>query len=164
VESFTTTDGDTDQWFDPGSGSRVSIDYIVDRIRSNKNYTVHIGTDSHKTKGDFRTHTFATVICLYEQGKGADYYFRRSIRDGKYTGLRQRIMDEVTFSVDTAVMLLDHIPNSRIVVHADVNSDPQHATFNFLGQIRSWVSSVGFKFECKPDAWASSGVADKHAK
>lgn len=155
---------ETFTWVDPSTGSPVSIDHIVSRARSNKNYTVHIGTDSHRTKGDVHTHIFATVICLYEQGKGADYYFRRVKRDGKYTGLRQRIMEEVSYSVDTAVMMLDYIPNSRIVVHADVNSDPKHTTFNFLGQIRSWVSSVGFKFECKPDSWASSGVADKHAK
>lgn len=160
---MTNTDEMT-AWFDPGSGAQVTIDHILDRINYNKNYTVHIGTDSHRAKGEFKNHTFATVICLYEQGKGADYYFRRVTKEGKYTNLRQRIMDEVSYSVDTAVMLLDYIPNNRIVVHADVNSDPKHKTFNFLGQIRSWVSSVGFKFECKPDAWASSGVADKHAK
>lgn len=155
---------ESDSWIDPASGSSVTMDHIIGRIHSNKKYTVHVGTDSHKVKGEAMMHTFATVICLYEQGKGADYYFKRVRREGKYGSLRQRIMEEVSYSLDTAMGLMEHVPNNRIVVHADVNSDPQHKTFNFLSPIRSWVSSAGFKFKCKPESWASSGVADKHAK
>ncbi len=151
-------------WIDPANGAPVSMEHIVERIHSNTGYTVHIGTDSHRVKGEMMAHTFATVICLYEQGKGADYYFKRVKRHGKYSSLRQRIMEEVSFSIDTAVDLMQHVPHNNIFVHADVNSDPQHKTFNFLSPIRSWVSSAGFKFKCKPESWASSGVADKHAK
>lgn len=155
---------DFSPWIDPASGEIVNIEHIVQKIFSNKDYTVHVGTDSHRLKGTQSSHTFATVICLYEQGKGADYYFRKAVKESKYSSMRQRIMEEVSHSVDVSIELMKYIPNHRIVVHADVNSDPQHSTFNFLGQIRSWVSSVGFKFRCKPDAWASSGVADKHSK
>jgi len=153
-----------DLWIDPASGESVEIIKIVEKIFSNKNYTIHVGTDSHRLKGTQFSHTFATVICLYEQGRGADYYFRKTIKDSKYASMRQRIMEEVSHSVDVSIELMKYIPNNRIVIHADVNSDPQHSTFNFLGQIKSWVSSAGFKFKCKPDAWASSGVADKHSK
>ena len=151
-------------WFDPGNGNQVTMDYILSKIYANKNYTVHVGTDSHRVKNSNRLHTFATVICLYETGKGADYYFRRVTRDAKYDNLRQRIMEEVTYSIDVSLELMKFISNKRIVVHADINSDPKHKTFKFLNQISSWVSSVGFKFHCKPDAWASTGVADKHTK
>jgi predicted RNase H-related nuclease YkuK (DUF458 family) len=151
-------------WLDPASGATVSIDDIVTKIKSNKEYTVHVGTDSHRVKGTKNSHTFATVICMYQQGRGADYYFRRITKDSKYSSLRQRIMEEVEHSVDVSIDLTKHIPDRKIVVHADVNSDSRYNTFNFLSQISSWVSAAGFKFHCKPDAWASSGVADKHAK
>lgn len=151
-------------WLDPSSGSVVNIQDIISKIKSNKEYTVHVGTDSHRVKGTNNFHTFATVICLYEQGKGADYYFRRITKESKYPNLRQRIMEEVAHSVDVSIDLTKHIPDHKIVVHADVNSDSRYSTFSFLSQIKSWVSSAGFKFHCKPDAWASSGVADKHAK
>ena len=151
-------------WFDPASGKQVEFSHIVGRILSNRQYTVHVGTDSHRVKGQLDSHMFATVVCLYEQGKGGDYYFRRVEKHGKYGSLRQRIMEEVSHSVDVAVSLTQFVSHNRIVVHADVNSDPRHKTFNFLGQIRSWISSVGLGFHCKPDSWASSGVADKHAK
>lgn len=151
-------------WLDPATGQKVEMTQIIQKILNNKNYSVHVGTDSHRTKNTYKSHTFATVVCLYEEGKGADYYFRRITTDSQYGSLRQRIMEEVSYSLDIALMLMKVIPSTRIVVHADVNSDPSHKTFNFLGPIKSWVSSVGFKFRCKPDSWASSGVADKHAK
>lgn len=155
---------DFSPWIDPSSGTEVDIENIIQKIFSNKNYTVHVGTDSHRVKGTQFSHTFVTAICLYEQGKGADYYFRKIIKDSKYASIKHRIMEEVSHSVDVSIDLMKYIPNHKIVVHADINSDPQYSTFSFLSQVRSWVSSVGFKFKCKPDAWASSGVADKHSK
>jgi len=157
------TEDYSEGWIVPVSGERVDINYIINKIRSNNNYTVHVGTDSHRPKGGL-DHTFASVICLYEQGKGADYYFRRTTRQFHYKNLRQRMIEEVTQSIDVSLELMKHISNNRIVVHADVNSDDRFPTFSVLSQIRSWVSSMGFNFMCKPDAWASSGVADKHAK
>ena len=153
----------TGSWNVPVSGDQVDINYIVKKIKSNSNYTVHVGTDSHRPKGGV-SHNFATVICLYEQGQGADYYFRRTTRNFHYKNLKQRMMEEVSQSIDVSIELMKYIPNNRIVVHADVNSDDRFPTFTVLNQIRSWVSSMGFNFRCKPDAWASSGVADKHAK
>lgn len=154
-------------WHDPRTGAPVALMSIVEKAKRNPNYTVHVGTDSHKdrkSKGKISCHTFATVICLYEQGKGADYYFRRMSYTTPFHNLKQRIMEEVSQSVNVSLDLLQHIPKNRIIVHADINSDSRHKTFSLVKQVQSWVTSVGFDLKCKPDAWASSGVADKHAK
>ena len=158
-----------DGWFDPSTGEPCEIDSIVQKILNKKSCTVHVGTDSHRTKQakkrDERPgYTFATVICMYEMGKGADYYCRRFSRPHEYETLRQRIIDEVSDSIDVSLMLMEMAPDIQISVHADVNSDPRFKTNSYLSQVRSWIQSTGFKFLCKPHAWASSNVADKHAK
>lgn len=152
------------KWTDPKSGAAVDFGTIVDIIKSKPEASVHIGTDSHMSREVHGRHIFASVICIYEEGRGADYYFSRSVHVNVYHSLRQRIMAEVGCSVDVALMLMEHFDRNRIVVHTDVNSSPKHATFNMLSQVKSWVTSIGLKFRCKPNAWASSGVADRHAK
>jgi len=154
-------------WHDPRTGTPITLASIIEKAKKNPNYTVHVGTDSHrdrKIKGKHTQHTFATAICLYETGKGADYYFRRVNHVTHFHNLKQRIMEEVSQSVTVSLDLLQHIPRNRIVVHADINTDARHKTFSLVKQVQAWVSSVGFDLRCKPDAWASSGVADKHAK
>lgn len=158
-----------DGWFDPITGAPCEMDMIVQKILAKKSCTVHVGTDSHKSKpikkkDEAPGYTFATVICLYEPGKGADYYCRRFSKPLKYESLRQRIVDEVSESIDVSLMLMELLPSIQISVHADVNSDPRFKTNSYLPQVRSWIQSTGFKFLCKPHAWASSDVADKHAK
>ena len=155
-------------WFDPLSGEPCDLGHITSRILCNSSYTVHVGTDSHRAKpkdsGGKTGYVFATVICLYEPGKGADYYCRRTFREGEYGNLRHRITDEVSESVDVSLLLMEHIPSHQISVHADINSDARHKTHSYLQSVRAWIQSIGFKFLCKPNAWASTGVADKHAK
>jgi len=155
-------------WFDPVSGNPCDIGHIIARIASKNSYTVHVGTDSHRVKSKEHAgvmgYMFATVICLYEPGKGADYYCRRHFRPTKYDSLRLRINDEVSESVDVSLMLMEQLPACQISVHADINSDPRYKTNSYLQGVRAWIQSIGFKFLCKPHAWASSGVADKHAK
>lgn len=156
-------------WFDPLTGNSFEIEKIIQKIQARKTCTVHVGTDSHrskpiKKKNEKPGYTFATVICMYEPGRGADYYCRRFSKPQEYESLRQRIIDEVSESIDVSLMLIEMVPDIQISVHADVNSDPRFKTSSYLPQVRSWIQSTGFKFLCKPHSWASSDVADKHAK
>jgi predicted RNase H-related nuclease YkuK (DUF458 family) len=152
-------------WRSPSGANIVKLVDIVQRIKSNPRLVVHVGTDSHKRKGvTDSSHIFATVICLYEPGKGATYYFKRIIDPTKYKSLNQRLMAEASLSINTSISLTEYISISRIVVHSDTNSDSRFASFKSTEVIRSWVKAMGFEFKCKPDAWASSSVADWHAK
>lgn len=152
-------------WRSPSGYNTVRLEDIVNRIKGNPSYIVHIGTDSHRRKGtNDMSHIFATVICLYEPGKGATYYFKRIIDPTVYKTINQRMMAEASLSISTSLELMDHISTSRIVVHSDTNADDRYPSFQSTQAIRSWVMSIGCKFRCKPDAWASSSVADWHAK
>ena len=152
-------------WKSPSSHETVLLKDIVKRIKSNPSLIVHIGTDSHRRKGfNDNSHIFATVICLYEPGKGATYFFKRIVDSTIYKSLNQRMMAEASLSIDTSLKLMENINISRIVVHSDTNSDSRYASFKSTEAIRSWVMSIGCKFRCKPNAWASSSVADWHAK
>ena len=152
-------------WKSPSSHEIVQLSDIVKKIKQNPNVVVHVGTDSHRRKGfNDSSHIFATVICLYETGKGATYFFKRVVDPTRYKTLNQRMLAEASLSIDTSLKLMEHINISRIVVHSDTNSDDRYPSFKSTEAIRSWVLSIGCKFRCKPNAWASSSVADWHAK
>ena len=152
-------------WLDPASGKATTVKDIIDKIKRSHECSVHVGTDSHRLRSSEKENefVFATAICIYTEGAGGDYYFKRDTVQ-VFGGLHSRIMEEVSRSVTVGIDLMKHIPNTPISVHADINSNAKHKTFHFLSQIRSWILSAGFSFQCKPNAWASSGVADKHAK
>lgn len=152
-------------WKTPGDGKCVSIEDIVKKIKSNPRYVVHVGTDSHRNRGaGDSSHIFATVICLYEPGKGATYFYKRFIDKTKYGSIHQRMIAEATLSINTSMDLAEYIKLNRLVVHSDTNSDSRYPTYKSTEIIRSWVKSLGCQFKCKPDAWASSSVADWHSK
>ena len=152
-------------WRSPSSDLTVSISDIIHEIKKNPNCMVHIGTDSHRNRGSKdRSHIFATVICLYEPGKGAKYFYKRIIDKTKYASITQRMIAEASLSIDTSLSIMNDISLSRIVVHSDTNSDSRFPTYKSTQIIRSWVKSLGCKFRCKPEAWASSSVADWHSK
>ena len=156
-------------WFDPKTGKSCTFEFITEKIVQSRVQTIHVGTDSHQSRYrprdcQYRGYVFATVICIHDPGRGGDYYCRRTYRDRAYKSLRHRIMDELEESVGISLLLSEEIPSIQISVHADINSDSRHRTHRFLQQARAWTQSIGLKFLCKPHAWASSGVADRHAK
>lgn len=152
-------------WKSPSGSRSITLEQIITRIKNNPKYNVHVGTDSHRNRGtNDKSHIFATVICLYEPGKGATYYYKRFVDKTIYKSLNQRMIAEATLSINTSMDLMEYINISRITVHADTNSDSRYASFPSTQIIRSWVTSLGCQFLCKPDAWASSSVADWHAK
>ena len=73
-------------------------------------------------------------------------------------------MEEATQSINLATNVFSLVKTKKIYVHSDTNTDMQYPTAKFTKAIKNWVKSCGFGFLCKPDSWASSGVADRHAK
>ena len=78
--------------------------------------------------------------------------------------LHSRIMEEATQSINLAHSVSLSVKSKKIYVHSDTNTDTRYPTSKFTKSIKNWVKSMGFGFLCKPDSWASSGVADRHAK
>ena len=68
-------------------------------------------------------------------------------------------------SIETAATVQELIsPNREIFVHADISSDAKNKSNIVYEQARRWIMAMGFGCRMKPISWASSSIADLHAK
>lgn len=118
-----------------------------------------IGTDS-QTKGNIIE--YATVIVILRKGKGGRMIVKKMSSKNNIT-LNQRLLQEVTYSIETAYKLIHLIDkyNIGIEVHADINSDPQFKSEATFAAAKGYILGMGFEFKSKPFAFASSSCADK---
>lgn len=148
------------KWFDP-SGNSFTFSEIVEKVHaSKKECEIHVGSDSHIIGSRL---ILAVAICIYKPGKGGTYFFSRTISPRKQSrNLGLRLNEEVAASIFVAEAL--SLQAQNIFVHADVSSNPKHKSFKYAHQICSFIKGMGYTFKIKPDSWASSSVADSHAK
>lgn len=120
---------------------------------------VCIGTDS-QVRGSLVE--FATVIVFLREKKGG-FMFIRNNKLRQKVGLRERMILEVSKSVEVAYSLCDVLDtyNVELEVHADINTDPHFQSNVALKEAMGYILSMGFVFKAKPDAFASSSCADK---
>lgn len=144
------------------NGQSVPFHEIIRVFIEGKFDAVHVGTDSHDSK---RKYTFANVICFTKKNKSR-YFYKRSYFDSRrFRDISSRIMEEITQSISLATFFLETLGNStRVIIHSDTNTKPNFVTSKITPFARSWTQSMGWEFRSKPDAWASSSVADRHSK
>ena len=153
------------KWQHPTLSGDFEMQEIVDLLKQSDHTEVHIGCDSHKRKGHPGEWMFANEICLYTPGKSGTYFFRKVVVKRNYKDdLSSRIMEEATQAIKLANDVAHLLPTKKIYVHSDTNTDSRYPTSRFTTAIKNWAQSSGFNFVCKPDSWASSCVADRHAK
>jgi len=141
------------------SGERID-ERVFKETLLDREADIHVGSDSHYIGGEW---IFATVVCAYKEGKGGNFFYRRKkLPKGVFKSLYDRIMQEVYFSLEAAEELKETISRDP-KIHLDVNS-AKTATSKFYGSLTSYVQSMGYEARVKPDAWASSSIADKKAR
>lgn len=126
------------------------------------NYIISIGTDSQSYEGITK---MVSVITIVRKTKGGIFFYDikklKMIKD-----LRQKIFAETQYSLDLAEKVLAFIEKNEIQatmeVHVDVGTDG--STKYLIKEIVGWVGALGFKCCIKPDAYASSGIADRLSK
>lgn len=120
---------------------------------------VCIGTDS-QVKGD--TIDFATVIVFLREHKGGFMYIHQE-RTNKKMGIKERMLTEVSKSIETAYTLCDLLDlyDVDLEVHADINTNPMFKSNAALHEAMGYILSMGFVFKAKPEAFASSYCANK---
>lgn len=153
-------------WKVPGEAP-ITEEEMLARIQSaalhKDNLVVFVGTDS-QTHGRF--YNYITVVGLYTPGKGGTYFFTGDIEERKkFKGAQKlRMFEEVTKSLNVATLLfekLDILPE----VHLDVSpSHKKEFTSSLAEQLSGYVLSSGFEPKLKPDSWAASAIADRHAR
>ena len=74
-------------------------------------------------------------------------------------------MKEVQDSIEIANTLRNLIEQDRnICVHADISENEKNRSSVVCEQAKNWIIGMGFDFKLKPISWASSSIADLHAK
>lgn len=122
---------------------------------------VCIGSDSQVRGG---TVEYATVIVFLREKKGG-FMFIQNSRENRKMSLRERMIFEVSKSIEVAYALCDLLDKYDVAleVHADINTDPHFESNMALKEAMGYILSMGFVFKAKPDAFASSSCADKVA-
>jgi predicted RNase H-related nuclease YkuK (DUF458 family) len=120
---------------------------------------VCIGTDS-QVKGS-RTE-FATVIVFLRKGNGGFMYVHHEIT-GVKMNVKERMLKEAAKSVDVAYSLsrLFTLYGVDLEVHADINTNPGFKSNEALKEAMGYIMGMGFTFQAKPNAFASSSCANK---
>jgi len=149
------------RWLDPDSNP-TSMNHILDSLCNNHSYEIHVGCDSHKIGNQY---IFAVVIAGYIQRRGGTFFFyRKRSKDAQLSNMKVRLMKEVELALDIAQQIESHFPKRKITVHLDLNPRPEFASYRVLSSAVSWVKSCGYNALVKPNAWASSSLADYFAK
>ena len=132
---------------------------LVEELGKGHRIKVCIGSDS-QVRG--AVVEFATVIVFLREKKGG-FMFIQNTKVVKKMGIRERMILEVSKSVETAYMLCDLLDkyNVELEVHADINTDPHFQSNLALKEAMGYILGMGFVFKAKPDAFASSYCADK---
>lgn len=155
---------DFDCWHSPSREGIYSLEYVIDVIRENSDCEVHVGTDSHLKRGDSSKHVFATVVCIQKIGSGAFYYYMHEDVPNTFNTLSERILEEASRSISIVEKIRTSIVDRRVFVHSDTNTNAIYPTKKLTDVIHKWAKSMGAEFLAKPDAWASTCVADMHSK
>lgn len=149
-----------------GSGSEAGVEFIMEEISSHMKMagSIFIGCDSQITRD---LCVFSTVICLHgaDGQKGGYYFFRREKKKReKFPTMLNRLLKEVELSVEMGFKILNEYPDADIEIHIDANAKKEEATGKFSDMLVGFARGAGFRCKIKPDAWASSSIADKHSK
>ena len=118
-----------------------------------------IGTDSQVKADEI---DFASVIVFLREKKGG-FMFIHNRRLRRVTGIKERMITEVSYSVEIAYQLCDLLDQHdvELEVHADINTDPYFESNVALKEAMGYIRSMGFEVKMKPYAFASSSCADK---
>lgn len=144
------------QWRDYYGKRNVDV---TEFITKHKDRHFFIGTDSQNYSKKPTT-VFTTALIAYKLGKGGTIILYKE-KVTRMEHLRQRLLMEVMRSVETAWFLDGLIPSSQIIgIHIDVNQSLKFKSGRYKDELVGFVAGQGFKALTKPDAWASSSVAD----
>lgn len=128
----------------------------------NRNYKIIIGTDSSGRNNDEKI-DFVTALVIHRIGKGGRYFWARNYKNNLNT-LRQRIYQEVAFSLELAQELIKNFEPEKLKqnleIHIDVGQNGQ--TREMIKEVVGMVRGSGFNYRIKPESYAASTVADKH--
>ena len=142
-----------------GSIQNIIEEAIIREKKAGHRLKICVGSDSQA----YQDHTaYATVVVVLREGKGG-FMFIRNLKGTTKIGIKERMLKEVTMSVEVAYAICDLLDKHdvELEVHADINTDPKFESNVALKDAMGYILGMGFVFKAKPNAFASSSCADK---
>ncbi len=158
---------DMGEYFFTSTGEKIGMERMLESIgdfmaaKKDAAYKIIIGTDSLGSNSDVTD--FVTALVVQRVGNGGKYFWRR-LSNEKIFGFRDRIIKEVSLSLQTATGILDILKtlefDFEFEVHADVGTNGRTSTL--ISEVTGMIRGYNFPFKTKPESYAASSIADKH--
>jgi len=146
-------------WLTAG-GEPINFAKILDTIKES-DCEIYVGADSNPSRIPI---VVATSIAIIKKKDFAKYFYIKSTPWNKSVPkLHERLQYEVMVACCVANKIREALPNRKIIVHADINSDTKTASGKYAIQLKNYIVGFGFTAIIKPMSWAASCIADKHA-
>lgn len=128
--------------------------------------SIYVGADSKQfTKNGVKMVAYVVSIVIHKDSNAGGVLHRSVKFDRDYGNMRQRLMTEVYMAGAAAAELADVIGERPFAVHLDINPDPSHKSSICEKEANGFIlGTVGFRPKMKPEAFAATAVADRHAK
>lgn len=157
-----------DLLFNSSFGIKLNPEQVVRAIADfiqcdpKREYKIIVGTDSERrpeNKADF-----VTAIVVHRVGNGGRYFWRHLEMEKIHT-LRDRIWQEVLFSIEVSKGLAILLKNGGLEkcgfeIHVDVGEKGE--TKSLIQELVGMVRANNFEAKTKPESYAASKVADRH--
>ena len=115
------------------------IDYL-----SNYN-EVHVGTDSkYYSQGT----KFATAIAVY-QNPCVTYWYTKERMPQMTREITHRLWTEVEKSITIGLSIKEQLPDIKIIIHCDINSDENFPSSTLNQSAYGYVTGCGFEYKNK---------------
>jgi len=157
----------TNNFHSPTLGE-LSLSAVIERIRGymedkpDYKYRLIIGTDS--AGKNHATVDLVTALVLHRIGGGAIYFWKKVAEP--VHSLRERIYREAAISLEFAQTLLGILKDEEFLeydfeIHVDVGAEGE--TRDMIAELVGMIKGSGFSVKTKPDSFAASSAADRHA-
>ena len=134
---------------------------------SSNESSIYVGCDSvrYKNKKGHWMARYATVIVLHKDSRHGAMIYHGSTELPDYgektQGLRQRLMNEVSFAISTVMEILDSVGERHLEIHLDINQQDIHKSSIAMKEAMGYVKgTLGFDAKLKPYGWAATHAAD----
>ena len=157
-----------DKLFNTSLGIKLDVKQMIEEISrfmtedKNRRYKIIIGSDSdgHNEK----MVDFVTAIVVHRVGNGGRYFWR-GVEFSKFHTLRDRIIQEVLLSIETAKELLIilktlEVPQFDFEIHVDIGENGE--TKSMMQEVIGMIRAYNFEARIKPESYTATKVADRH--
>jgi predicted RNase H-related nuclease YkuK (DUF458 family) len=136
------------------------VSYVKSYLESNEGVEILIGCDSHN-QGEHTT--YAIVVALYRNGKGAHVLYKRWKTKREQTR-SIRLLNEVWYAVETAEEMREAgIPKPKWI-DIDLNPDPRYKSNEVFRQAVGLVEGMGYEVRYKSLGPIATYAADHLVK